>query len=112
MSNEVTTTIVAIQYPATVLQSAITGIAFLWLGKIRTLWFRNYSFPKGTKVKGSSYNRSRLTAEIRVEIEHNVPRLRIFTTRAQDGKMKAFHIEKTSGLPFDEGQLEIVNLYS
>lgn len=112
MSSEVTTTIVAIAYPATPLYSEITGIAFLWLGKIRTLWFRNYTFPRFARPpRGhrSSYNRAVLCTERRIEIEHNIPKLRIFAAVSQSGA-PAFHIEKLSGRPFTEGQLTIENL--
>lgn len=111
MPEQVTTTIVAVQYPATSCHVATTGISFLWMGVLRTLWFRNYKFPSGRKIRAAvgTYAKSKATAEIRVEVEHNIPRLRIFVTRGQDGKCCSFHIEKTSGRPFDHGQIVIEN---
>jgi hypothetical protein len=112
MTNNVTTCIVCIAHPATATQEPITGVAFLWLGKTRTLWFRNYSFPRFARpARGhrSEYNRSKMSVDRRVELKHDIPRLRIFATRSQSGA-KAFHIEKASGNEFEAGQIEIVNL--
>lgn len=112
-SNEVTTCIVAIAYPATSCRSEVTGIAVCWRGKVYSLWFRNYTFPRFARPpRGhrSEYNRSKLSVERREEVKCNIPQLRVFATRSQSGA-KAFHIEKASGLPFTEGQLTIVNLH-
>ena len=112
MAEQVTTTIVAVQYPATSCHVATTGISFLWMGVLRTLWFRNYKFPSGRKIRAAvgTYAKSKATAEIRVEVfKPVIPRLRIFVTRGQDGKCCSFHIEKTSGRPFDHGQIVIEN---
>lgn len=117
MAEQVTTTIVAVQYPATSCHVATTGISFLWMGVLRTLWFRNYEdqYPDGNKARKiraavGTYAKSKATAEIRVEVfKPVIPRLRIFVTRGQDGKCCSFHIEKASGRPFDHGQIVIEN---
>lgn len=111
-SEKVTTCIVAIAHPATMLQSEITGISFLWLGVTRTLWFRNYEFPRFARpARGhrSAYNRSKMSVDRRIEVKCNIPKLRVFAARSQSGA-KAFHIEKESGNEFDLGQIEIINL--
>jgi hypothetical protein len=137
MSKELTTCIVAIQFPATWIRLEITGIRFYWRGKIRTLWFRNYEFPELSKAKRihthqttfqggkikrvklenperntSEYSASELTVECREEVtKHGIPQVRIFLTKSQDGKMNAFHLEKANGLPFNDGEMVIHNLH-
>lgn len=136
-SKEVTTCIVAIQFPATWIRLEVTGIRFYWRGKIRTLWFKNYEFPtlskakrihthqttfQGGKIKRvklenaerniSEHSASELTVECREEVtKHGIPQLRMFLTKSQDGKMNAFHFEKANGNPFNEGEMVIHNLH-
>lgn len=137
MTSEITTCIVAIQFPATWIRLKVTGVRFYWRRKIRTLWFRNYEFPKLSKAKqihthqttfqggkikrikltepqenSSEHSASELTVACREEFtKHGIPQLRIFLTKSQDGKMNAFHIEKVNGEPFRDGELTIVNLH-
>ena len=121
MSEQVTTCIVAVAFPATALRLEITGIAFEWRGKMRTLRFRNYKFPSGRKIQAIPrhfvddqecfHARSVMSVKIRKEIEHNCPGLRIFVTRSLDGKLPSFHITKASGLPFEHDQLTIIELH-
>lgn len=136
-SNEVTTCIVAIQFPATWIRLEVTGVQFYWRGKIRTLWFRNYEFPKLSKAKRihthqttfkggkikrvklaeserntSEHSASELTVACREEFtKHGIPQLRMFLTKSQDGTMNAFHFEKVNGLPFNDGEMVIRNLH-
>jgi hypothetical protein len=115
---QVTTTIVAVRANHIPFKSRQTGIVFIWNRKVRTLWFRNYQdrYPNGNKARKiraavGEYAKAVATTEIRVEIEHNIPGLRLFVTLGHDAKSQSFHIEKESGLPFDEGQLIYEWLY-